>query len=105
MPTTNHIQRTFPTRRLSEKARNLVDLTLTVVPQKTLPENLLLDAVDSYEFTMDSIHYPVYVKAFLFEDLVHTSVMVNAPSFDCEEFMAATGAVEMELTLRREATD
>jgi len=104
VPTTNHIQRTFPTRTWSEKARNMVDLTLTVVPQKTLPENLLLDAVDTYEFTMDSIHYPVYIMAFLFEDSVHTSVMVNAPSFDCEGFMAATGAVEMDLRLRDDET-
>ncbi len=101
VPATNHIQRIFPTRTLSETARNLVDLTLTVVPQKTLPKNLLNDAVDSYEFTMDSIHYPVYIMAFLFDDSVHTSVMVNAPSFDCEGFMADTGAVEIDLALDR----
>jgi hypothetical protein len=101
VPATNHIQRIFPTRTMSETARNLVDLTLTVVPQKTLPKNLLIDAVDSYEFTMDSIHYPVYIMAFLFEDSVHTSVMVNAPSFDCEGFVADTGAVEMDLALVR----
>ena len=101
VPATNHIQRIFPTRTMSETARNLVDLTLTVVPQKTLPKNLLIDAVQTYEFTMDSIHYPVYIMAFLFEDSVHTSVMVNAPSFDCDAFMADTGAVEMDLDLAR----
>lgn len=101
VPTTNHIQRIFPTRTMSETARSLVDLTLTVVPEKTLPKNLLLDVVQSYEFTMDSIHYPVYIMAFLFEDTVHTSVMVNSPAFDCDAFVAETGAVETDLSLRR----
>ncbi len=99
----NHIQRVFPTRKLSETARNLVDLTLTVVPQKTLPNNLLAEEMKDYEFTMDSIHYPVYVMAFIFEDHVHSSFMVNTPDYDVDAFMAQDRASRMDLTLARAA--
>ena len=98
---TNHIQRIFPTRRLSERARNVVDLTLTIVPQKTLPQNLLAKEMKSYEFTMGNIQYPVYAMAFIFEDHVHTSFMVNTPAFDAAQFTATDGAVPMELALTR----
>ena len=98
---TNHIQRIFPTRRLSERARNVVDLTLTIVPQKTLPQNLLTKEMKSYEFTMGYIQYPVYAMAFIFEDHVHTSFMVNTPAFDAAQFTATDGAVPMELALTR----
>lgn|GEM_PF-2419307 len=96
---TNHIQRIFPTRKLSERARNLVDLTLTVVPQKTLPQNLLAKEMKDYEFTMGNIQYPVYAMAFIFEDHVHTSFMVNTPAFDVDAFTASDGAVPMDLAL------
>lgn len=98
---TNHIQRVFPTRKFSENARNQVDLTLTVVPGKTLPHNLLTNEVENYEFTMDSIHYPVYVMAFIFEDSVYSSFMVNTPQFDVAGFITEEGATPMDLTLRR----
>lgn len=98
---TNHIQRVFPTRRLSQQARNIVDLTLTVVPQKTLPDNLLTQEMKTYEFTMGNIQYPVYAMAFIFEDHVHTSFMVNTPAFDREAFTATDGALPMDLALAR----
>ena len=98
---TNHIQRIFPTRKLSERARNVVDLTLTIVPQKTLPQNLLTQEMKRYEFTMGNIQYPVYAMAFIFEDHVHTSFMVNTPAFDAAEFTAADGAVALDLALAR----
>ena len=99
----NHAQRIFPTRKLSERARNMVDLTLTVVPQKTLPDNLLASEMKDYEFTMDNIHYPVYVMAFIFEDHVHSSFMINTPAFDVDAFLAQEGAARMDLTLARAA--
>jgi hypothetical protein len=98
---TKHIQRIFPTRRLSQRARNLVDLTLTVVPQKTLPHNMLSQEMKGYEFTMGNIQYPVYAMAFIFEDHVHTSFMVNTPAFDADAFMAEDGAAPMNLMLQR----
>lgn len=98
---TNHIQRIFPTRRLSQRARNVVDLTLTVVPQKTLPHNLLTREMKSYEFTMGNIQYPVYAMAFIFEDHVHTSFMVNTPAFDAGRFTAEDGAEALDLALTR----
>jgi hypothetical protein len=98
---TNHIQRIFPTRKLSQRARNVVDLTLTVVPQKTLPDNLLTKEMKSYEFTMGNIQYPVYAMAFIFEDHVHTSFMVNTPAFDVGAFTAADGATPLDLALPR----
>jgi hypothetical protein len=97
----NHIQRIFPTRRLSERARNMVDLTLTVVPQKTLPENLLTEEMKRYEFTMDNIHYPVYVMAFIFENHIHSSWMINSPRFDCDALVGEEGAVPLDLALNR----
>lgn len=99
----NHTQRIFPTRKLSERARNMVDLTLTVVPQKTLPNNLLAKEMTDYEFTMGNIHYPVYVMAFIFEDHVHSSFMVNTPEYDVDAFIARDGAARMDLTLERTA--
>jgi len=98
---TNHIQRIFPTRKLSQRARNIVDLTLTIVPQKTLPHNLLSQEMKTYEFTMGNIQYPVYAMAFIFEDHVHTSFMVNTPAFDRAAFTATDGAVPLDLTLAR----
>ena len=100
----NHIQRIFPTRKLSARARNMVDLTLTVVPQKTLPNNLLANEMKDYEFTMDNIHYPVYVMAFIFEDHVHSSFMINTPEYDVDAFMAQDRAARMDLTLVRVAS-
>ena len=98
---TNHMQRILPLRQLSQKARNTVDLTLTVVPQKTLPENILADEMKTYEFTMDSIHYPVYIMAFIFEGQVHSSFMVNTPTFDTSAFLNKDGAEATDLTLDR----
>ncbi len=95
----NHVQRIFPTRKLSERARNMVDLTLTVVLQKTLPNNLLTNEMKDYEFTMGNIHYPVYVMAFIFEDHVHSSFMINTPEYDVDAFMAQERAARMDLTL------
>lgn len=103
----NHVQRIFPTRWFSQRARNTVDLTLTVVPQKTLPHSLLTKELVDYEFTMDNIEYPVYVMAFVFEDYVHTSLMINTPDFDVDAFCEADGARPTELTIhvnRRAAT-
>ncbi len=80
----NHVQRVLPTRTLSQYARNTVDLTLTVVPQKTLPHNVLRDELVDYEFTMDNIEYPVYAMCLIFEDHLYSSVMVNTPDYDAE---------------------
>ncbi|MCA9654173.1 MAG: hypothetical protein H6712_24465 [Myxococcales bacterium] len=93
----NHVQRIFPTRELSQRARNTVDFTLTTVPQKTLPENLLAEELVDYEFTMDNIDYAVYAMAFEFEGFVHTSLMINSPDFDVAGFQAAAGARSMDL--------
>jgi len=98
---TNHMQRVLPLRQLSEKARNTVDLTLTVVPQKTLPNNILAEEMKTYEFTMDSIHYPVYIMAFIFAGQVHSSFMVNTPTFDSKGFAANENASSCDLTLDR----
>ncbi|MCB9635370.1 MAG: hypothetical protein H6721_24895 [Sandaracinus sp.] len=95
----NHVQRVLPTRHLSERARRTADFTLTVVPQKTLPHNLLKEEVQDYEFTMDNIEYPVYAMSFMFEDHIHTSMMINTPSFDVEGFCAKSGAKVSDLTL------
>jgi hypothetical protein len=95
----NQVQRIFPTRKLSERARNMVDLTLTVVPQKTLPGNLLAGEMKDYEFTMDSIQYPVYAMAFIFEEQVHTSFMINTPQFDVEGLLAEDEAVRSDLSV------
>jgi hypothetical protein len=72
---------------------------LTVVPQKTLPHNLLSNEVLDYEFTMDNIEYPVYAMSFMFEEHIHTSLMVNTPAFDIERFCAQHGAKVSDLTL------
>ena len=56
-----------------------------------------------YEFTMDNIHYPVYVMAFIFQGHVHSSFMVNPPTFDGTSFIEDDGAVPMDLTLTRQA--
>jgi len=77
----------------------MVDLTLTVVLQKTLPNNLLTNEMKDYEFTMGNIHYPVYVMAFIFEDHVHSSFMINTPEYDVDAFMAQERAARMDLTL------
>jgi hypothetical protein len=97
----NHIQRVFPTRRLAERARNLVDLTLTVVPQKTLPHNLLTKELKGYEFTMNNIQYPVYAMAFIFEDHVHTSYMINTPAFDIDAFTSVDGISSLDLAPKK----
>jgi len=102
---TNHMQRVLPLRQLSEKARSTVDLTLTVVPQKTLPDNILADEMATYEFTMDSIHYPVYIMAFIFEGQVHSSFMVNTPAFDTQTFVQTESAEPTNLTLDRHHRD
>jgi hypothetical protein len=95
----NHMQRVLPLRQLSQRARNIVDLTLTVVPQKTLPHNILAEELQTYEFTMSRIQYPVYIMAFIFEGMVHSSFMVNTPTFDTERFVAQENAVPCDLTL------
>ena len=97
MSASNHVQRIFPTRQLSEKARYTSDFILTVVPQKTLPENLLTREMTDYEFTMDNIQYPVYAMAFIFEGTVHTSFMSKSPEFDTAGFLEEDGVVEMDL--------
>ena len=74
-----------------------------MVPQKTLPHNLLAEELTDYEFTMDNIEYPVYAMAFVFEGHVHTSYMVNTPDFDVDAFVNEVGAKPMDLTLDREA--
>ena len=55
----------------------------------------------TYEFTMDSIHYPVYIMAFIFEGQVHSSFMVNTPAFDTVGFIGNDGAEATDLTLDR----
>lgn len=95
----NHVQRIFPTRELSQRARNTVDFTLTVVPQKTLPHNLLSNEVQDYEFTMDNIEYPVYAMAFLFEGHIHSSLMINSPEFDIDAACDEDGMRRSDLTL------
>ena len=93
----NNFQRIFPTRKLSTNARNLVDLTLTVVPQKTLPNNLIGSELDQFQFTMLNIRYPVYIMAFIFEDSVHSSFMINTAEFDIESFKKERGFVNSSL--------
>jgi hypothetical protein len=62
---------------------------------------ILLVGNHVYEFTMGNISYPVYAMAFIFEDHVHTSFMVNTPAFDVDAFTASDGAVPMDLALSR----
>jgi hypothetical protein len=95
----NHIQRVLPLRQLSQRARNIVDLTLTMVPQKTLPHNILAEELETYEFTMSRIQYPVYIMVFIFEGMVHSSFMVNSPTFDSEGFVTQENAVPCDLRL------
>lgn len=95
----NHVQRILPTRTLSQYARDTVDFTLTVVPQKTLPHNLLKEELVDYEFTMDNIEYPVYAMCLIFEGSLYSSMMVNTPDFDvaaaCEEDGARISEVRL----------
>ena len=93
----NNCQRIFPTRKLSTNARNLVDLTLTVVPQQTLPNNLIDSELDQFQFTMLNIRYPVYIMAFIFEDSIHSSFMINTAEFDIESFKKERGFVNSSL--------
>lgn len=95
----NHVQRVLPTRTLSQYARNTVDFTLTVVPQKTLPHNLLKDELVDYEFTMDNIEYPVYAMCLIFEGSLYSSMMVNTPDFDVAAACAEDGARLSEVRL------
>jgi hypothetical protein len=77
----------------------MVDFTLTVVPQKTLPGNLLASEMKTYEFTMDNIEYPVYAMAFIFEGQIHTSYMINTPDLDVDSFVADSRAKALTLTI------
>ena len=81
----------------STNARNSVDLTLTVVPQQTLPNNLIDSELDQFQFTMLNIRYPVYIMAFIFEDSVHSSFMINTAKFDIESFKKERGFVNSSL--------
>ncbi|MCB9533086.1 MAG: hypothetical protein H6698_02010 [Myxococcales bacterium] len=99
----NHIQRVFPTREMSQHARNTVDFTLTVVPPKTLPHHVMGQSLRDYEFTMDNIEYPVYAMAFLFEDHLHSSLMINTPDFDVVGACSEDGARRSDLSLSRRA--
>ena len=75
-------------RRRMDNGRGRIHY-LGYIPQKTLPHNLIGEQMTDYEFTMVKMAYPVYVMAFIFEGKVHSSFMINSPSFDTERFVRA----------------
>lgn len=98
----NHLQRIIPTKTLSQYARGLVDLTLTIIPQKAIPSMRIKDEMERYQFTMDNIRYPVYIMVLVLNSEVHSSFMINSPAFDLENFMREKGLVSSNLPVFNE---